>query len=140
MAKVTANILRSSYSDILTVLVGHDEQRFTVHQDVICTQSGFFKAACAHGWKEAEEKIVRLPEVEAAFFEAYLERLYDSSANPWGRTLDIVRDGLEDATEGTQDDDDVNMLRIAALCDLWVIGNFRMSLSGTATTFNRQIG
>jgi hypothetical protein len=34
-------------SEVITILVGAEEHRFTAHKDVICDKSKFFRAACS---------------------------------------------------------------------------------------------
>ena len=51
-------------------------QQFTVHRDLLCTNSKFFKAACSKLWAEGSEKVVRLPEVKVDAFQAYLVWAY----------------------------------------------------------------
>lgn len=53
------------YDSLITVLVGAGEERFTVHKDVICVKSKFFRAACSDRWQEGQEKVVRLPEARS---------------------------------------------------------------------------
>jgi hypothetical protein len=64
------------YNDTFSVLVGAEEQCFTVHKGVLCSKSKFFRAACGERWKSGQEKIVRLPEVEAMVFQRYVDWAY----------------------------------------------------------------
>jgi hypothetical protein len=64
------------FHNIVTVLVGEEEQRFILHQDVVCAKSKFFKAACSKRWREGQEQVVRLPEVKTAVFQAYSTWIY----------------------------------------------------------------
>ena len=53
--------LASTYDDIIKVRVG-DQKTFSVHKDLICAKSKFFKTAFmnANGnWRETEEILVR---------------------------------------------------------------------------------
>lgn len=61
---------------MITVLVGREEQQFILYQDVVCAKSKFFKAACSKKWREGQEKVVRLPEVQPDNFKAYCGWLY----------------------------------------------------------------
>ena len=61
---------------MVKVLVGEQEQAFTVHEGLICARSKFFRNAMNGNWLEADEKIVRLPDDEPAVFEGYLAVLY----------------------------------------------------------------
>ncbi|KAK4897823.1 hypothetical protein LTR27_004595 [Elasticomyces elasticus] len=64
------------YTDVFTVLVGPEEEKFMLHASIAIKHSKFFNAACNGGFKEAEDKIVRLPETAPATFRAYLQWAY----------------------------------------------------------------
>lgn len=53
-----------------------DSQQFTVHRDLVCANSKFFKAACSKLWAEGKEKVVRLPDVKVDAFKAYVVWIY----------------------------------------------------------------
>jgi hypothetical protein len=63
------------------VLVGPSETEFTVHQSFICKKSAFFENALRGEWKEAKERVVRLPDAEPGVFEAYLSWVYGDRVN-----------------------------------------------------------
>lgn len=50
-----------------------------MHKDAICVKSKFFKTACSTRWREGQEKIVRLPEVEAEAFQSYVNWAYSDN-------------------------------------------------------------
>jgi hypothetical protein len=61
------------YNDIITVLVGENEENFTAHKDFICERSKYFEAACAPDrWLEGKEKVVPLKYLQPAAFKNYL--------------------------------------------------------------------
>ncbi|KAF2679122.1 hypothetical protein K458DRAFT_259155, partial [Lentithecium fluviatile CBS 122367] len=55
---------------------GDDVQSFWAHKELICSKSDFFAKALNGKWKEADENVVKLPEVEAEIFELYMQLLY----------------------------------------------------------------
>lgn len=69
---------RSDYCDSFKVLVGEHEKEFALHQALACQTSEFFRASCHSDWKEAKERVIRLPEVAEATFAIYLGWLYTS--------------------------------------------------------------
>lgn len=69
-------MIRSRFKKVITVLVGHSEDDYTVHKDLICAQSPFFRAACNGNFVEAAEGTVRLPDDEPETFELLLQWLY----------------------------------------------------------------
>lgn len=62
-----------NYNDMITVLVGPEEVKFTAHKDVLCARSEFFRTACSKSWREGQEKVVPLPEVEEETFQTYMD-------------------------------------------------------------------
>lgn len=63
------------------VLVGPDEKQFTIPKVLLTRRSAFFKAALEGGFKEAKEKMIRLPEADVAVFETWAQ---------WAHTYEIV--------------------------------------------------
>ncbi|KAK4543405.1 hypothetical protein LTR36_005548 [Oleoguttula mirabilis] len=117
---------RPSFSDTITVLAGDEEVDFTVHRDLICNRSGFFKGACARGWKAAKEKTVRLPNLSAENFGIYLEALYDGSVDLSLRATDLAtselsEDGHAQLTDGGPK---LQLLTLEVLCRCWTDGDF----------------
>lgn len=62
---------------MITVLVGPEEAKFTAHKDVLCARSEFFKIACSKSWREGQEKVVPLPEVEEETFQTYMDLVFN---------------------------------------------------------------
>ncbi|KAF2129932.1 hypothetical protein P153DRAFT_356604 [Dothidotthia symphoricarpi CBS 119687] len=77
---VVSNKKVINFNDIVRVEVGVDDhfKVFTVHAEFLTARSLFFKKALSGGWKEAEERIVRLPEDDTDTFILYLHYLYKS--------------------------------------------------------------
>jgi hypothetical protein len=65
------------YSNLIKVLVGANELRYTIHKDIVCAKSKFFRAACSSRWREGEEKTVRLPEIrKPKIFQNYVDWIH----------------------------------------------------------------
>jgi hypothetical protein len=60
----------------IEVLVGPDAVPFSVHEELVCASSAFFKGALSHNWAESQQRSVRLEEEEPDAFEIYLQWLY----------------------------------------------------------------
>jgi hypothetical protein len=60
------------------VLIGPGEQVFTVHRDVICAKSKFFKAACS-AWEGDQAITVSLPKNDAKVFQNYVDWVYGNT-------------------------------------------------------------
>ncbi|KAK4543410.1 hypothetical protein LTR36_005553 [Oleoguttula mirabilis] len=113
---------RFACSDMITVLVGAHEHRFTVHQDLICDSSDFFKAACNGAWKGAGTKTVTLRDVEQYCFKMYVEWLYDRTVD----LFDLAHTCEMEFLEATQDVMPYKPDSIAThiVCQLWVLADF----------------
>jgi hypothetical protein len=58
------------------VLVGAEEERFVVHEEFLTHYSTFFKAALTGGFREAKDKIVKLPDENSSVFEGFVHWVY----------------------------------------------------------------
>lgn len=76
----------------MTILVGPEEKRFVVHKAIISEHSKFLRAACSKDFREGQEQIIRLPEVEVEPFSAYLQ---------WAYRGDIITEFTEKLKEDT---------------------------------------
>ncbi|KAK1057328.1 hypothetical protein LTR74_014236 [Friedmanniomyces endolithicus] len=113
--------MRSDYNATITVLVGLKEVRFTVHQDLLCSNSDFFKKACSGDWTEAPERVVRLAHTNVAFFQIYVEQLYRASTDPG--IYEQMRYALRlvhGPHSGSVNADEV----VSHMCRLWALGDF----------------
>lgn len=71
------------YNNLITVLVGEDEEKFSVHRDSIREKSKFFSAAVSSGrWREGRKKLVRLPEIRSDEFRLYVHWVYTGEIVP----------------------------------------------------------
>jgi hypothetical protein len=69
-------IPRIHYDDLVVVLVGANEQRFSVHKGILTAKSNFFEAALSARWLDEKEKSVRLPEHTTTAFQSYVRWAY----------------------------------------------------------------
>lgn len=65
-------------SKLVTVVVGKEpnQQRFSVHEGIICARSEFFQRAMNGNWEESKERIIKLPEDDPKVFNVYINLLY----------------------------------------------------------------
>ncbi|KAK4543404.1 hypothetical protein LTR36_005547 [Oleoguttula mirabilis] len=110
----------------ITVLVGVDEEAFTIHESLICDRSDFFKAACSGEWKESQTRTVRLPpSTTPAHFQIYLDWLYSQRQQSLTELLEVL---LQE--EGVSDADDVMALQVLeGLCELWMLGDYLLDVT-----------
>jgi hypothetical protein len=49
---------------MITLIVGEgdDAKSFSIHQDILCNSSAFFKAACKPQWMKADERVITFPD------------------------------------------------------------------------------
>lgn len=73
---------------MVTVFVGEEKKRFILHQNAVCARSKFFKAACSNRWREGQERVVQLPEVEVTTFQSYCHWIYSDDLPEYTCTMD----------------------------------------------------
>jgi hypothetical protein len=68
----------SRFDDLVRIEAGtgYDLRSFTAHIAFLTTRSLFFRKALSGAWKEAEERVVKLPEDESNIVELYLQCVY----------------------------------------------------------------
>ena len=91
-------------------MVGPGEERFVVHQGVLC-QSLVFAAMCLADFKERHDQIIKLPEDEPYYFQLFVEYLYSrqyltekEAEFQSGRRAFENDPGYVDSNEGYSDD------------------------------------
>ncbi|KAK5728042.1 hypothetical protein LTR17_012239 [Elasticomyces elasticus] len=117
---------RTNYGDTIVVLIGTNETSFTVHQDLLCRSSCFFKTALAGDWLESREGIFRLAETNADAFRTYVDTLYTPSVH--------LRDLVDEIPPRFSEGDSLKAKLKAAithglentlqLCRLWALGDY----------------
>lgn len=83
-------------SDFVTLLVGPDEENFTIHQDII-TKARYFAGCLGYTLQESHTRIIRLPEDEPAVIAKVVEYLYSGKFE-----VKIFEDEIESHKEGSQ--------------------------------------
>lgn len=53
-----------------------ETEEFSVHEQLVCTSSDFFKGALNHGFKESSDRVIPLSEFKPESFKIYLQWLY----------------------------------------------------------------
>lgn len=87
-----------NYDDIIVVLVGEEEKRFTVHKDIICEKSDFFQDACSQLSRKGQEIVVRLPHLRAPYmFPVYMNWTYTNDM-----TIDKLASLLDECYVGKE--------------------------------------
>jgi hypothetical protein len=74
--KIASDI--EDFDDVILVLIGPEQRRFTLHKLKLCSKSKFFRAACSEHWEEGLQKLIRLPDVKVESFRQYCEWIYTS--------------------------------------------------------------
>jgi BTB/POZ domain len=72
-------LLSSFTGEVVVVIVGMPEVRFTVHKALLCKNSKFFEAALTGKFPEAQANEVTLKETDPTVFESFLKTIYPGS-------------------------------------------------------------
>lgn len=60
----------------VALFIGPSKTAFHVHEDLLCEQSAFFKAAFRSEWRESTERTIELPDDSPDLFELFIKWLY----------------------------------------------------------------
>ena len=74
--RYTTNGKSSPEGEAVTVIVGPEKRKFSVHETLLRSNSAFFEAALKKDWKEGMHRTVTLPEEDADTFYIYVQWLY----------------------------------------------------------------
>ncbi|KAH7095302.1 hypothetical protein FB567DRAFT_543641 [Paraphoma chrysanthemicola] len=85
---------------MVKIVVGRDDDKreLHVHEALLTARSKFFASAMRKGWKEAEEKIVKLPDDEHDVFELYASLVYTGTVPAFDEQLERVIPGYAEET------------------------------------------
>jgi hypothetical protein len=77
-APLPSAVARKGPEGIVTLLIGPEHVPYYVHRDFLMHHSGYFKKALAGPWKESDERVVTLDDVEISPFNILVHFLYTS--------------------------------------------------------------
>ncbi|KAK3722424.1 hypothetical protein LTR37_002416 [Vermiconidia calcicola] len=115
------NAVNAPSHGIETVVVrtgpGDYTKTFNVHKDLLTKHSEFFKAALSSEWKEGQERVVRLRELENPEpFKLFVDFLYTGKIFS-GKVVDV----------GTMDHSEANLQEYYLLVKAWTLGEMILS-------------
>jgi hypothetical protein len=79
LGALTDHLDSGLYRSSVILIVGTAKVQYTLHKDLLCFYSDFFRAALNGSFKEATEHRIELPEVQIDVFEAFQVWLYTQS-------------------------------------------------------------
>lgn len=87
-------IARSSFSDLVHVKVGPQEQSFFLHYDLLVQSSGYFTLALKSCWIEGQTKTVKLEDDDVEAFKIFTNWLYFRRIEG-SQKINLARHGLQ---------------------------------------------
>ncbi|KAH6639623.1 hypothetical protein C7974DRAFT_135558 [Boeremia exigua] len=69
---------------IVTIVAGSEAVKYLVHKAVLMEHSAYFEKALQGPWKEAEEGVVRLDDVEPEIFGVFVDWIYSQRVSQLG--------------------------------------------------------
>jgi len=58
---------------MITIDVGPDHQKYRIYKELISYYSEYFRNALKKPWKEADDRIVELPDIEPQVFDVFVD-------------------------------------------------------------------
>ena len=86
-------LIRSRFVEVETValIVGPERLHVTVHKDLLCKETAYFKKVFASGFKEGEDKTISMPEDDPDIVDIFLKWLYgDEQATTFMAMFDSI--------------------------------------------------
>jgi hypothetical protein len=102
------------YNDIIPILIGPNEEPFSIHADFLVDKSRFFAAACSKKYLESDG-IIRLREVSPDSFRLYLGWVYSHD-------LRFTSDPRH-ADKDKDEDDQAHPYEQAKFCELYLLAD-----------------
>ncbi|KAK5164056.1 uncharacterized protein LTR77_010147 [Saxophila tyrrhenica] len=92
------SLSKFDWRETVNILAGpeDDQETFLLHRDLLCSRSDLFRAAIIGDWKEAQEKVVRLPEVNNKLFRVYVGCLYTGTVDLECAGVEVVHTDVKD--------------------------------------------
>ncbi|KAK3696781.1 hypothetical protein LTR37_017805 [Vermiconidia calcicola] len=115
---------KSNYSGVITVSVGSDNIEFTVHQDLICDRSPFFKAACSRNWTEAKERRINLPDQNPKAIKIYFEWAYSQRQDLGDLARAVIKSEVPQLRAEQMSNRSWREETFIILRDLWVLADY----------------
>ncbi|KAL1865163.1 hypothetical protein Daus18300_007289 [Diaporthe australafricana] len=66
---------------IVTIIVGHQKKRWSVHENLLSNKSEFFRASFRGGFRESKDGVLELPEDDPRVFELFVGWAYAQPIN-----------------------------------------------------------
>ena len=98
-----------------------ERESFSVHEDLICEHSAFFKAACSKAWAETENKTFHLDSVLAVNLKFYVDWLYTQRKDIAPQVHNLITSLSQVEPMELQP---FKLIACQALCKLWALGDF----------------
>jgi hypothetical protein len=61
----------AAQGEIVTIFIGPEKKRYSIHKDIICYHSGYFRAAFNGSWKESDEGVT-LEDIKVEVFNIFV--------------------------------------------------------------------
>lgn len=76
----------SHFNSVVTVLVGKDAERFTIHEELLTSQSQFCSGALKRSWTESMSRVIKLANESPSHFKVFAHWLYFGKIEITGNT------------------------------------------------------
>ncbi len=105
-------------TDIVVILVGADQEKFSVHKNLICACSRYFHCAFNGGFTETQSGVIKFPDVEPKLFEFFYRWLYSAPR--------LARDAIYQRPSDEERQPDELLLSLYRLADYLLIPGMKL--------------
>ncbi|KAF1974612.1 hypothetical protein BU23DRAFT_96408 [Bimuria novae-zelandiae CBS 107.79] len=114
--------------NMITVDVGEEHVKYSVYAELISYYSNYFKATLHGPWKEAEDRVIELPDIEPRVFDIFIDWLYTQKLPK--KTLGWILPPPEQDTDSTRQFQlaERQMIKAYVLADRFIVPQFRVAI------------
>lgn len=113
---------------MITIDVGTEHAKYSVYAELIAYYSGYFKGTLNGKWKEAEDRVIELPDIEPRVFDIFIDWLYSQKLPKKTRDWLTPTPELEAGSHGHGQLAERLMMKSYVFADRFLVPQFRVAL------------
>jgi hypothetical protein len=113
---------------MITIDVGTEHEKYSVYAELIAYYSEYFKGTLNGPWKEAEDRVIELPDIDPRVFDIFIDWLYTQKLPKKTRDWIAPTPGLEAGSHGQGRLAERLMMKSYVFADRFLVPQFRVAI------------
>jgi hypothetical protein len=113
---------------MIVVEVGHEHQKYRIYKDLISYYSEYFRNALKEPWREAEDRVVELPDIEPQVFDIFVDWLYSQKVpeknTHWVAPTENMKDNSTEHVQMAE----ILVIKTYVFADRFLVPTFRCAI------------